>query len=648
MTALPPLPTRFASLEGLDTLPKLLRHNSRVHGGEIALREKEFGRWRSYTWTEYHERAKLWALALISLGVRPGDAVAVIGDARPDWFATAIGTHAIRAMTLGLYQDALDSEVGYLIGFAGAKVVVAEDEEQVDKILKATESVPTVTRIVYCDPRGMRKYDDPRLVSRDALFEEAHKALAAEPAVWDGLVDATRGDDVAILCSTSGTTTHPKLVSISSGRFLRHAAIYCDLTGLGPDDEYVSILPVAWVVEQFQALYMPLVARIRLNLVESPATAMVDLREIAPTFILLAPRSWEQISANVRAQIMDASPLKQKIYDRGVAMALRAVERGGTSGLAQTLVLRALRDRLGFSRLKFATTGGAAMGPDTFKFFMAMGVPMLQLYGQTELGGIYCTQRLGDVDFDAVGTALREEYKIKIDKPDANGVGEIVTTHPYMFEGYYKNEEATRADLREGWMHTGDAGYFKPSGQLVVIDRLKDLATTSTGVRFSPQFIENKLKFSPYISEAVILGDARAWLAAIVCIRFAIVSKWAEQRRMSFTTYSDLASRSQISELIAGEIARVNATLPEAQRIRRFVLLYKELDADDGELTRTRKVRRGVIAEKYGDIIEAIYADKPEVRVDTEIAFQDGTRQRIRTTMPIVTLDVSAKQAKSA
>ncbi|MBL8674484.1 MAG: AMP-binding protein, partial [Rhodospirillales bacterium] len=334
--------------------------------------------------------------------------------------------------------------------------------------------------------------------------------------------------------------------------------------------------------------------------------------------------------------IIDASPFKRRMFQWGLDMALKGVEGGRVSALAQGVVLRALRDRLGFTRLRFASTGGAAMGPDTFKFFMAMGLPMLQLYGQTELAGIYCTQRPGgQVDFDAVGTGLGEEYKIRIDNPDPNGVGEIVSAHPYMFSGYYRNEEATRADLRDGWMHTGDAGYFKPSGQLVVIDRMRDLATTAGGERFSPQFIENKLKFSPYISEAVILGDRREHPAAIVCIRFAIVSKWAEQNRMSFTTYSDLAGRPEVYGLIAGEIERVNASLPPAQRLRKFVLLYKEFDADDGELTRTRKVRRGVIAEKYADIIEAIYSGAADVRIDTEITFQDGSRQRVRTTLPV-------------
>ncbi len=642
------IPARFAHVEANDTLPKLLRYNARNHGGDTVLREKEHGLWRTFTWADYHERAKLWAIGLRSLGAGRGDAVAIIGDSRPDWVAAAVGTHAVKALSLGIYQDALDAEVGYLLTFSEAKVVVAENEEQVDKILRAAGAASTLKAIVYCDPRGMRKYTDPRLVSRDELLEAARKTAAGEPGLWDSLVDATSGDDIAVLCSTSGTTTHPKLVSITSGRFIRHAATYCDLVDLGPDDEYVSILPMAWVVEQFQALYQPMVCRHKLNFVESPATVMADLREIAPTFMLLAPRSWEQIAANVRAQIMDATAFKRKIFERGLALGLRAVERGGQSRIAQSLVLRALRDRLGFSRLRFATTGGAAMGPDTFKFFMAMGVPLLQVYGQTELGGIYCMQKLGEVDFDAVGKGLTAEYKIRIGEPDGSGVGEIVTTHPYMFSGYFKNRQATAADLRDGWMHTGDAGFIKPSGQLVVIDRLKDLAALSSGERFSPQFIENKLKFSPYISEAVILGDKREFPAAIICIRFAIVSKWAEQRRMAFTTYSDLSTRGEVYDLIAGEIARVNASLPEAQRLRKFILLYKELDADDGELTRTRKVRRGVIAEKYANIIDAIYSDATTVKIDTEIAFQDGTKQRIRTSLPIATLTPQPAQARSA
>ena len=635
----------LAHLAQNDTLPKLVRHNARHHSGDVAQREKELGLWRAQTWGSLNERVKLWALGFAHLGAGAGDTIAIISDSRPDWVAAAVGAHAVRGMSLGLYQDALDTEIGYLLDFAETKVVVAENEEQVDKILRAAGNTSSIKAIVFCDPRGMRKYDDPRLIHRDALFETARKIAAAEPARYDALVDATRADDISVLCTTSGTTSNPKLVSIASGPFIQHVANYVTLIGLGPDDEYVSLLPMGWVGEQFMGLFQPIICRHKINFVEHPSTAMADLREIAPTFIFLAPRVWEQIAANVRAQMMDATKFKQWMFERAMKQALRAIEKSKSSVLARSAVMRALSDRLGFRRLRFASTGGAAMGPDTFKFFMALGVPMLQLYGQTELGGIYATQRHGDRDFDGVGRGLAADYDIVIDGADKNGVGEIVSRHPYMFKGYYRNEEATRADLRDGWMHSGDAGYFKPSGQLVVIDRMKDLAVTRAGERFSPQYVENKLKFSPYVSEAVILGDQRDYPAALICIRFAIVSKWAEQQRMSFTTYSDLAGRPEVYALIGREIERINAVLPPAQRLRKFALLYKELDADDGELTRTRKVRRNVISEKYRSIIDALYGDASEVKIDTEIAFQDGSRQRIRATMPIATLDTSATKA---
>jgi long-chain acyl-CoA synthetase len=632
----------------LDTLPKLLRHNAQKHGADVAQREKHLGLWKSFSWADVNERTKLWAIGYKALGVQAGDTIAIIGDSRPDWVAAAVAAHAVRAMSLGLYQDALDAEIKFLLTFSGATVVVAENEEQVDKILRVTEGVSTVKAIVYNDARGMRKYTDSRLIHRDRLLEHARAEAASQPQLWDQMVDQTTGAEISVLCSTSGTTSNPKLVSVASGPFIEHVDNYCRMLKLGPDDEYVSLLPMGWVGEQFMALFQPFVCRHKLNFAEDPSTAMNDLREIAPTFMFLAPRVWEGIAANVRAQMMDATKFKQGLFDWGFRTGIKAIDKGSTSALASRVVMKALRDRLGFSRLRYASTGGAAMGPDTFKFFAAMGVPMLQLYGQTELGGIYVSQRPGEVDFDGVGRGLTDAYKIKIENPDANGVGEIVSQHPYMFKGYFKNPEATAADLRDGWLHTGDAGFFKPSGQLVVIDRMKDLAVTTGGDRFSPAYVENKLKFSPYISEAVILGDGKAYPAAMICIRFAIVSKWAEQKRMSFTTYSDLSSRKEIYDLIQGEISRVNAGLPPAQRLRKFLLLYKELDADDGELTRTRKIRRSVINDKYADIIDCIYSGADSVKVDTEIAFQDGSKQRVRTTLLIATLDLAAVGEKAA
>jgi long-chain acyl-CoA synthetase len=494
----------------------------------------------------------------------------------------------------------------------------------------------------------MRKYDDPRLMSAEQLVAKGRERQQREPALYDSLVDATRGEDVAILCTTSGTTSHPKLAMLAAGRMLSHCAIYLSRDPKGPEDEYVSVLPLPWIMEQVYVLGKGLLCRMKVNFFEEPETMMNDFREIAPTFVLFAPRVWEAIAADVRARVMDSSPLKQGLYELGMKAGLSALARKRHSVVADVLLFHALRDRLGFTRLRSAATGGAALGPDTFKFFRAMGVPLRTLYGQTETLGAYTLHREDAVDPDTTGVAMDENIEIRIDNPDIHGVGEIVIRHPNMFLGYYKNPEASAADVKDGWMQSGDAGYFNAHRQLVVIDRIKDLAETMRGERFSPQYIENKLKFSPYIAETVVLGAGREALAAMICIRFSIISKWAEKNRIAFTTYTDLASRPEVYRLLQKEVEAVNATLPPAQRIARFLLLYKELDADDGELTRTRKVRRSVINEKYAGIIEAIYSGRDEIPVDTVIRFQDGTTQRIRTTLKVVDLVSSIPAAEAA
>ena len=631
-----------------DTYPKLLRLNAKEHGREIAMREKDFGLWKLFSWNDYQTRVHDFALGLIELGLGRGDVIGIIGDNRPDWVSAEIATHAIGAMSLGLYRDVLDEEAAYLLSYGEAKLVFAEDEEQVDKLLTLAERVPNLKHIVYSDPRGMRKYDDPRLMEADKLASMGRDRAGREPGAYDSLVDATNGEDVAILCTTSGTTAHPKLAMLAAGRVLRHCAAYLAFDPKGPDDEYVSVLPLPWIMEQVYVLGKGLLCRMKINFVEQPETMMNDFREIAPTFVLFAPRVWESIAAEVRARVMDSSPLKQRLYDVGMRTGLSALADGKRSAIADMLLFRALRDRLGFTRLRSAATGGAALGPDTFKFFQALGVPLRTLYGQTELLGAYTLHPMGQVDPDTTGVAMASNIEIRIENPDVHGVGEIVVRHPNMFLGYYKNPEASAADIEDGWMHSGDAGYFNDDQQLVVIDRIKDLAETARGERFSPQYLENKLKFSPYIAETVVLGAGRDALAAMICIRFSIISKWAEKNRIAFTTYTDLASRSEVYALLQQEVEAVNATLPPAQRISRFLLLYKELDADDGELTRTRKVRRSVINEKYADIIDAIYGGKRDIPVDTVIRFQDGTTQRIRTTLRVIDLAPNAPLAEAA
>src|SRR6201999_1756212 len=430
--------------------------------------EKDFGLWRVFTWNDYQDRVRDFALGMVELGLGRGDVIGVIGDNRPDWVSAEIATHAIGAMSLGLYRDVLDEEAAYLLSYGEARLVFAEDEEQVDKLLTLADRVPALNHIVYSDPRGMRKYDDPRLMLAAKLAELGRARAAREPGLYDRLVDATKGEDVAILCTTSGTTANPKLAMLAAGRVLRHCATYLAFDPKGPDDEYVSVLPLPWIMEQVYVLGKGLLCRMKVNFVEQPDTMMNDFCEIGPPFVLFAPRVWESIAADVRAGVMDSSPLKQRLYELGMKTGLAALAQGKHSQIGDVLLFRALRDRLGFTRLRSAATGGAALGPDTFKFFQAMGVPLRTLYGQTELLGAYTLHPAGGVDPDTTGVAMAEDIEIRIDAPDSQGIGEIVVRHPNMFLGYYKSLETSAADMQYGWLHSGDAGYFNDARPLGV------------------------------------------------------------------------------------------------------------------------------------------------------------------------------------
>ncbi len=627
----------WADITSLDTFPKVLQHNAKHWPEQVAMREKEFGIWREFTWQDYENRVKWMALSLQDLGIGEQDVIGLLGDNRPEWVWGELAAHAIKGYSLGIYQDSMHEEVAYLINYAKAKVVIAEDEEQCDKLLELGDEIPSVEYIIYCDPRGMRKYDDPRLIDVEQVYKKGQLIDKANPDKYLNMVAATKGSDLSILCTTSGTTSKPKLAQLHSGTFLDHCAAYLRADPRSPGDNYVSVLPLPWIMEQVYVVGQALISRQIVNFVEEQETMMSDLREIGPNFVLLAPRVWENIVADVSARMMDSTPFKQKMYKLGMSLANKALDQGKRSKLAEWILLRALRDRLGFSNLSSAATGGAAMGPDTFRYLQAIGVPLKQLYGQTEMCGAYTVHQADDVDYDSVGVAF-DNADVKVINPDSNGVGEIIAKSTGMFTGYLNNQAAFDEDVQDGWMHTGDAGYFKDSGHLVVIDRLKDMSETSHGDRYSPQFIENKLKFSPFIAEAVVVGKGRPWLSAIICIRYAIVAKWAEQRGIAFTNYTNLSAQPEVYKAIREEVLKVNESLPDAQKISKFILLYKELDADDGELTRTRKVRRGVVAEKYGNIIETIYSAAPNVDVDTVITYQDGTKTRIQTSLVIETL----------
>ena len=620
-------PAGRADVSRRNTTPRLLRHNAEAHGDEVALREKDLGIWRPCTWRGYRDRVRALALFFADDGMRPGDVVALLGNNGPYWIFGAVAAHANRALSLGIYGDVLGPELIHQLERTGAVAAVVEDEEQADKFLELGEKAGGVRRIVYKDPRGMRKHSDPRLISLEDALARGDELAAREPDRFGEMAEAVRGDDSALLISTSGTTSHPKFAEITHEAFLRHTARYLERDPKGAADEYVSALPLPWVMETKYALGKSLVCRMRINFAERPETMMEDLREIGPTFILLGPRAWEQIAGTTRARMLESSPLKRALFNLGARVGMRAAERGRASRLANFLVFRALRDSLGFSRLRSAATGGASLGPDTYKFFVAMGVPLKQLYGQTELLGAYTSHAADDVDFETSGPPF-EGVEVRVAEPDGEGLGKIMTRHPDMMRGYYRDPAATAQALRDGWMETGDAGYFKGS-HLVVVDRFADLARTAGGARFSPQHLENKLKFSPFIAEAVAVGDGREFLTALLCVRFAVTSKWAERRRVPFTNYADLAAREEVRGLIRAEVARVNESLLPAQRIRRFALLHKELDADDGELTRTKKVRRSVVEERYAGIISALYSGADSVHVDDRVTLQDGSTQRV-------------------
>jgi long-chain acyl-CoA synthetase len=633
--------TGLALLGGDDTFPKLLVRNARQFGARTALREKDLGIWQPITWQQYLDAVRELSLGFVALGLRRGDKVAIIGDNRPEWVMAELAAQAAGAASVGLYQDSNLTEVAYVIDHCDASIVVAEDQEQVDKLLDMMDRLPKVRHVVYTDPRGLRGYRHPALVSFDAVRERGRELGAREPRRFEESVRAGRADDLAIVSYTSGTTGFPKGAMLSFQNLLSMALALHEVDAKREGDEFVSFLPLAWIGEQMMSLSSALAIGFTVNFPEKPETVMENIREIGPHVMFAPPRIWEGLTSSVQVRIMDTSPFKRFMYRTFMPVGervadLRFARKPVPLGwrllyaLAHLLLLRALKDRLGLSRIRTASTGGAALGPDVFRFFHAMGVPLKQIYGQTEIAGISCIHRDGDIQFHTVGKPI-PGTEVHISES-----GEILSRSPSVFIGYYKNEAATADAVREGWLHSGDAGYLTEDGQLVVIDRVKDVMRLADGTQYSPQFIENRLKFSPYVKEAVVIGGKeRPYLAALVCIDMGIVGKWAEGRRISYTTYTDLSSKREVYDLLEKEVARVNETLPAAARLRKFVLLYKELDADDEELTRTRKVRRGVVEERYRDVIAAVYGERDAVDIDTTIRFQDGKTARIQARLPV-------------
>jgi long-chain acyl-CoA synthetase len=634
------------------TLPALLKRNAEKYGHDkVALREKEYGIWQDVTWRDYYEHVKNLALGLAALGFTDGDALAIIGDNRPEWVYAELAAQSLKGRPLGIYQDSILTEVAYVIDHSEAAFVVAEDQEQTDKVLDMKDKLPRVKKIIYTDPKGMRAYDDPLLIFMPEVEKLGRQFAKDNPDYFEKSVARLTPEDLALIAYTSGTTGFPKGSLLTHANMLKMALNLNHVDPKLPDDEFVSFLPLPWIGEQMMSVATALAIGFTVNFPESPETAMADLYDIGPNVVFSPPRVWEQLSRSVMVKHLDASWFKRFIYRLcmpiGYQLADFHFEKKAPPlgwkimyGLSYMMLFRALKDRLGFAKIRSASTGGAALGPDVFRFFHACGVNLKQIYGQTEISGISCIHRADNVDFTSVGQPI-PETEIEIDQPDSEGVGEIVSRSPALFSGYLKAEEATKETIIDGWLHSGDAGYLTEGGQLVVIDRVKDLMKLTSGARFSPMFIENKLKFCPYIVECIVLGHERDVVTSMICIDYKHTGKWAEEHRIGYTTYTDLASKAEIYDLIEREVVRVNRFLPEKARIQKFLLLYKEFDPDDEELTRTRKLRRKFIGQRYIKEIEALYTDADQVHVESQIRYQDGktttivTDLRIRKMKPI-------------
>ncbi len=624
----------------------MLRRNARRFGGSrVALREKEYGIWQSVTWQKYLEHVRDLSLGLIALGIKPGEPIGIIGDNRPEWLYAEMAAQCIGAVPFGVFQDSVLSEVAFIIDHAEAATIVAEDQEQVDKILELRDRLPRVKRLIYTDPKGLWDYDDDILMDFSEVQQRGRELHERRPDLFDQSIDAIQESDLALICYTSGTTGHPKGTMLTHGNILSMAAALDQVDPKHPDDQFLSFIPLPWIVEQTMSVFSALFAGYTVNFPEEPESAMADLYEIAPSLVVASPRMWEGISRQVMVKHLDASLFKRLVYDLCLPVGYRWADFKFDKHkpplgwkilyrLAYAAMFRPLRDQLGFSKVRSALTGGAALGPDVFRFFHALGVNLKQIYGQTEAAGYSTIHRDGDINFDSVGIPV-PAAEIAIFQPDAEGVGEVISRGPGLFQGYLKNEEDTRSTLIDGWLHSGDAGYFTEGGHLVIIDRVKDLMHLKSGAKFSPMFIENKLKFCPYIVEAVVLGHEQDYVTAMICIDYKHVGKWAEDHRISYTTYSDLAGKPEVYELIEREVVRVNTTLPEKARIIKFLLLYKELDPDDEELTRTKKIRRNFINQKYTQEISALYSDATELPIETTIRYQDGKTATLRTTLLI-------------
>src|SRR3990172_12001463 len=605
------------------------------------MREKEFGIWRPITWQEYLERVRAMALGFVSLGLGRGDRVALIGHNRPEGLWAEMAALCVGGVAVWLYQDSLIDEVQYIVDHSDTKFLIGEGQEEVDKGLAIKDRCPKLERIIWDDPKGMRGYDDPTLISLDEVAKLGRELGEREPKLFEELVGNGRGDDVCLLFYTSGTTALPKGALLTHHNILKMGQNMMAVDPCKEDDDFVSFLPFAWIGEQMMSISCGLQAGFTINFPESPETVQQNIREIGPRVLFSPPRVYEQMVRTVQVLHLDAPLLKRKVYDLATGIGGRIADLKlarkpipwwlVTLGkLADLAVLKKIRDHLGLACVRRAYTGGGALGPDHLRFFHAIGVNLKQIYGQTEIAGISVLHRDGDIKFDTVGKPI-PETEVKI-TPE----GEIISKSPSVFQGYHKMPEETTKTLRDGWLHSGDTGFIDTEGHLVVFDRTKDVMTLGDGTKFAPQYLETRLKFSPYIRDVWAIGDNRPYVTIVVCIDYSVVGNWAEARNIAYTSYPELSQMPDVYELVQKEVMKMNHDLPPIAKVKKFVNLYKEFDADDDELTRTRKLRRAFVEDRYKDILNGLYSETSNVHMDTTITYEDGRVIHIKTDLRVM------------
>lgn len=640
-----------------DTIPKLLLRNAEVSGNQDAMREKHYGIWETYSWADYADEVRRLALGLAAIGFKRGDKIGIIGDNRPRMYFAMVAAQSLGGISLAVYQDSIANELGFVLGHAEVSFIVAENEEQIDKLYEIKDQLGAVEKVIYDDQRGLERNTDDWLVDYETVQKQGDEFGQKNPGFLDAEIQKGTPSDIAIFCYTSGTTGEPKGVMLSHHNLLSGIYATQKAEGLLEGDEMMAYLPMAWVGDFWLSVASALALKMPVNCPEKRETLQRDFREIGPTVMIAPPAVWEQMLTRVQVRMEEADRFKRGRYQSAMNAALE-VERLTQAGqpipgglawrnwVGEWLVRKPLRDLLGVANVRLAYTGGAPLGPDAFDFLRAIGINLKQLYGMTESSSACVYQADGEANAETVGRAL-DVTEVKI-----SDSGEILLRGPMIFEGYFKNEAATRETIdTDGWMATGDAGIVTDDGQLKVIDRAKDVSSLNDGTMFAPQFLENKLKFSPYVKEAVALGMERDFVTAMINIDMDSMEIWAERQELAYSGYQDLTQKPEVYALIRDEIKRINDALSRdsalaGAQIRRFLVLTKELDPDDGEITRTRKIRRGVIADRYGTLIDALYAGDTQVETDIVVTYEDGSTGSIHANLTL--MDVSGAAAAKA